>query len=99
MTPYAVRPCDCAADTQVDHYIAVRRGPLTFALDETLDAEPVIPLTAESIAHAVYTASAPVDCRCALQITAEDGNVVTLVDYPSAGQDDEHNVCAWIKTK
>jgi len=99
MTPYAVRPCDCVADTGVDHYIAVRRGPLTYALDETLEAEPVIPLTADAIARAVMTCSAPVECRCALNITAEDGRTVTLVDYASAGQDDGHNVCAWIKTK
>ena len=99
MTPYAIRPSDCVADTTVDHYIAVRRGPLTFALDETLDAEPVLPLTAEAIRNAAYTPSADVECRCALKLTAADGTPVTLVDYASAGQEPDHNVCAWIKTK
>lgn len=99
MTPYAIRPCDCVADTDVDHYITVRRGPLTFALDETLDAEPVLPLTAEAIRNAAYTTSADVECRCALKLTAADGTPVTLVDYASAGQEPDHNVCAWIKTK
>ena len=99
MTPYAIRPSDCVADTTVDHYIAVRRGPLTFALDETLDAEPVLPLTAEAIRNAAYTTSADVECRCALKFTAADGTPVTLVDYASAGQEPDHNVCAWIKTK
>ena len=28
-----------------------------------------------------------------------DGTPVTLVDYASAGQEPDHNVCAWIKTK
>ena len=78
MTPYAIRPSDCVADTTVDHYIAVRRGPLTFALDETLDAEPVLPLTAEAIRNAVYTTSANVECRCALTLTTADGTPVTL---------------------
>ena len=99
MTPYAIHPSDCVADTTVDHYIAVRRGPLTYALDETLDAEPVLPLTDEAIRNAVYTTSANVECRCALTLTTADGTPVTLVDYASAGQDPDHNVCAWIKTK
>ena len=99
MTPYAVHPSDCVPDTDVDHYIAVRRGPLTYALDETLDAEPVIPLTDESIRNAAYTASADTECRCALTLTAENGEKITLIDYASAGQDENHNVCAWIKTK
>ncbi|MBO4933522.1 MAG: hypothetical protein J6I42_15255, partial [Clostridia bacterium] len=99
MTPYAVHPSDCVPDTTVDHYIAVRRGPLTYALDEQLDAEPVVPLTDETIRNAKYTASADVECRCALTLTSADGTPVTLVDYASAGQDDGHNVCAWIKTK
>ena len=34
-----------------------------------------------------------------LTLTAADGTPVTLIDYASAGQDDGHNVCAWIKTK
>jgi hypothetical protein len=64
-----------------------------------LEAEPIIPLTAEAISRAEYTAAANVECRCALKITAENGTAVTLVDYASAGQDDDHNVCAWIKIK
>ena len=99
MTPYAIHPSDCVAATTVDHYIAVRRGPLTYALDETLDAEPVLPLTDEAIRNAVYTTSANIECRCALTLTTADGTPVTLVDYASAGQDPDHNVCAWIKTK
>ncbi len=99
MTPYAVHPSDCVPDTSVDHYIAVRRGPLTYALDETLDAEPVIPLTDEAIRNAKHTASADVECRSALTLTAETGEKITLIDYASAGQDEDHNVCAWIKTK
>lgn len=99
MTPYAVHPSDCVPDTSVDHYIAVRRGPLTYALDETLDAEPVIPLTDEAIRNAKHTASADVECRSALSLTAETGEKITLIDYASAGQDEDHNVCAWIKTK
>lgn len=99
MTPYAIHPADCVPDTTVDHYIAVRRGPLTYALDETLAAEPIIPITDESIKNAEYTTSANVECRCALTLTAADGTPVTLIDYASAGQEPDHNVCAWVKVK
>ncbi|MGN1346110.1 MAG: beta-L-arabinofuranosidase domain-containing protein [Eubacteriales bacterium] len=98
MTPYAVHPSDCVPDTAVDHYIAVRRGPLTYALDETADAEPIVPLTDEAIQSAAYTTDAPVECRAALKLTTASGPV-TLVDYASAGQEPDHNVCAWIRVK
>ncbi len=94
MTPYAILPADCVPGTTVDHYIAVRRGPLTYALDETAETEPVVPLTPDMIANAEYTTDADTECRCALKIGG-----VTLIDYPSAGQEQDHKVCAWIRTK
>ncbi len=80
--------------TAVDCFRAVVWGPLVFALEETGDAEPVLPLdeTApvflEKGKESVY----------ALSVGLKDGKRVTLVDYPSAGQDEGKKVCAWIRT-
>jgi len=91
---------DDASDvpTGRDDHRAVLRGPVVFALDHIGDA-PTLPL--DEKAETVFTGAGeePVLHRAALTLTTTNGGNVTLVDYRSAGQTDNHRVSAWIKIR
>lgn len=101
-----IHPKD-VADTPTGYvpYVAVRLGPQVYALDETFDEEPAYPIDdregiwtwelAEGNSHA--TEEVPVPCRSIVKVPLKNGEKLTLVDYPSAGQEKGHKVCAWIK--
>ena len=99
MTPYAVRPSDYVSDTTVDDYIAVRRGPITYALDETLEKEPIVEIDCEAISNAEVCDSVDIVCHVAMKVVTKNKNEITLIDYASAGQEERHKICAWIKKK
>ena len=82
-------------------YLAVRRGPVLFALDETVDEEPILPVdpVRTNAGEAVLLDSAAVPCRQAVRVPLLKNGSATLVDYASAGQEPGHKVCAWIRVK
>ena len=84
-----------------DLYLAVARGPVLLALDETVEEEPVLPIDAARVAfgEAELTDSAAVPCREAVRVPLTRNGTVTLIDYASAGQEPGHKVCAWIRVK
>ncbi len=92
-------PSDAAGiPVPADDYLAVLRGPLVFALDETDENEPVLPL--DPAAPAEFAACEPgKPFRYTLTVGCADGRRVTLADYASAGQEEGHRVCAWIRTR
>ncbi|MBQ3954496.1 MAG: glycoside hydrolase family 127 protein [Clostridia bacterium] len=97
-----------------DRYLAVRRGPVFFALDEDPETEaagavlpgsdPLVPIDAARIALGeaapLDPASSPVPCRQRIRVPlAKPGNYAALVDYASAGQEKGHRVSVWIRVK
>ena len=84
-----------------DLYLAVGRGPVLFALDETVEEEPVLPIDAArvSFGETELLESASVPCRQAVRVPLTKNGSVTLIDYASAGQEPDHKVCAWIRVK
>ena len=82
-------------------YLAVRRGPVLFALDETVDEEPILPVdpVRTDAGEAVTLDSAAVPCRQAVRVPLLKNGSATLIDYASAGQEPGHKVCAWIRVK
>ena len=97
-----IHPADVAdipVDVDVDYYVAVSRGPVTYAYDETFDKEPVCPIDEEK--PAMYNAETELSCPCNSSVTVmlKNGTPLTLVDYSSAGQEAGHKVCAWIRTR
>lgn len=95
-----IRPAEVAdVSVDVDNYISVQRGPIVFAYDETLDAEPVLAIDESVSADMTTTAEAGIECRQAMAVKDKNGDRIILVDYASAGQEKEHKVCAWMRTK
>ncbi|MBQ3636758.1 MAG: hypothetical protein II953_00210, partial [Clostridia bacterium] len=97
-----------------DRYLAVRRGPVFFALDEDPETEaagavlpgsdPLVPIDAARIALGeaapLDPATSPVPCRQRIRVPlAKPGNYAALVDYASAGQEKGHRVSVWIRVK
>ena len=82
-------------------YLAVQRGPVVLALDETVEEEPVLPIDAARVGfgEAALPGSASVPCRQAVRVPLTKNGSVTLIDYASAGQEPGHKVCAWIRVK
>ena len=100
-----IHPAD-VADVPVENipYLAVRLGPTLYAADDTLDEEPVYDIDTTGsfrtwMAHDHYPEESAVPCRGILKLPLKNGEQLTLVDYPSAGQVPGHKVSAWIKTK
>ena len=84
-----------------DRYLAVRRGPVLFALDETVDEEPILPVDPVRTDAGEWELidSAAVPCRQAVRVPLMKNGTATLVDYASAGQEPGHKVCAWLRIK
>lgn len=99
MTPRLIQPSDYVSDTTVNDYFAVRRGPLTYALDETMESEPVFEIENRAIENAVVCDCVETECHTALEFVTVDGHKITLVDYASAGQEEGHKVCAWMRRR
>ncbi|MBR4768997.1 MAG: glycoside hydrolase family 127 protein [Lachnospiraceae bacterium] len=87
-------------------YVAFKRGPVVFALDERLGrkADANFDLKPE-IAHVVpgknnkNVTDAGIDAAVTLELTEKDGNTVTLMDYASAGQDWKSIITVWLHHK
>ncbi len=85
-------------------YVAVSYGPTVYALDDTLDEEMVYPVDTESnewswMLYEHYSDQSFVSCRSFLKLPLQNGKSITLIDYPSAGQEEGHKVSAWIRTR
>jgi len=100
-----IHPAD-VSDVPVENipYLAVRLGPTLYAADDTLDAEPVYDIDTTGsfrtwMAYDHYPEESAVPCCGILKLPLKNGEQLTLVDYPSAGQVPGHKVSAWIKTK
>ena len=99
-----ITPSDVSdVPTNCDKYLAVRQGPQIYAIDDTDENEGIYEIDTESGCGswvlAGHTEEAPVPCRTMLKLPLKNGEKLTLVDYPSAGQEDGHKVSAWIKLK
>ena len=46
-----------------------------------------------------YSDQSFVSCRSFLKLPLQNGKSITLIDYPSAGQEEGHKVSAWIRTR
>ncbi|MBQ4351846.1 MAG: glycoside hydrolase family 127 protein, partial [Clostridia bacterium] len=92
-----IHPSD-AADTPTDvtNYLAVRRGPIVFALDNADDEDRPVPLD-ECLPAA--PAEADVPAKQAISVKVRGGEPVTMIDYASAGQEPGHTVSVWVRTK
>ena len=100
-----IHPAD-VSDVPVENipYLAVRLGPTVYAADDTLEEEPVYDIDTTGsfrtwMAYDHYPEESAVPCRGILKLPLKNGEQLTLVDYPSAGQVPGHKVSAWIKTK
>ena len=100
-----IRPED-VSDVPVENipYLAVQYGPTIYAADDTLDTEPSYDIdingsTRSWMAYSHYPEESPVPCRGILQLPLKNGEQLTLIDYPSAGQEKGHKVSAWIKIR
>ncbi|MBO7405971.1 MAG: hypothetical protein J6V24_13515, partial [Clostridia bacterium] len=95
-----LHPADVADTmTEVTNYLAVRRGPVVFALDNGNDAD--VPVALDDCLPAVCAdpAEAGVPARQAIKAAVRGGKPATLIDYASAGQEPGHTVSVWVRTK
>ncbi|MBQ3706364.1 MAG: glycoside hydrolase family 127 protein [Clostridia bacterium] len=90
-----------AADTPTDvtNYLAVRRGPVVFALDNGNDEEVPVPLDDCLPALPADPARSDVPAKQAVSVIARGKGPVVMIDYASAGQEQGHTVSAWVRTK
>ncbi len=97
-----VRPEDYGVSSKDASFMALRRGPVVLARDARLgqpvDA-PVRPaLNADGSAKTFPCGGAPFPSVVALNVRLEDGGLMPMVDYASAGKtwQDDSKMCAWM---
>lgn len=97
--PRIIEPSDICPDTELEDRYAVASGPVVYAVDyapeECGENEPFLTLADGGI-KAVPPEESPVRCRYALSVPTAGGEKL-LVDYASAGQEEEHRVTCWMK--